>query len=149
MNALRAAIVFCLLSAAPSVHAQQEPCGLRTMTESAAPVYPPIAKAAHVNGNVITLVSFKTTGEVGEVTVVSGPEMLRKAAVDYIRSWRANPYTGPRTCPIVINFAPQRPASRKDPPLVVRTDLQHVTLNAFYVIQPMTQASNPPPPAAR
>jgi hypothetical protein len=106
------------------------------MTETAAPVYPVMAKAEHVDGNVIMLVSFKTTGDVEKVTVVSGPEILRKAAVDYVQGWRANSYTGPRTCPIVINFAVPRPATSKDPPLVVRTDLQHVTINAFYIIVP-------------
>ena len=108
------------------------------MTETTEPVYPPIAKAAHVEGNVIMLVSFKTTnGEVEKIDVISGPEMLRAAARTYVESWRANEYTGPRTCPIVILFV-LNPQNRSVKP-TVRNDLQHVTVSAPAAL---IQASN-------
>ncbi len=46
MPATRIAICFLLFSATVPCIAQEAPCGLRTMTEIKAPVYPPIAKAA-------------------------------------------------------------------------------------------------------
>jgi Gram-negative bacterial TonB protein C-terminal len=134
MHTTRIAIIGCLLSVAASCHAQQAPCGLTSMTETAKPLYPPIAKAAHVDGPVVMLATFKTTGEVEKVELISGPEMLRAAAIDYVKSWRANPYTGPRTCPVVVTFSTPHLATQHDPPAVVRVDPQHVTLNASYIL---------------
>jgi hypothetical protein len=130
----RTQIAICtLFFAATFCFAQQEPCGLRTMTETAAPFYPPIGKAAHVEGNVILLVAFKTTGEVAEIENVNGPKILQGAAIAYVHGWHANDYTGPRTCPIVIRFR-LLPQGDSTTPTVVRLDLQHVTISA------------PPPP---
>ena len=137
MRSTRLAIVFCTLMAPTLCHAQQAPCGLTSMTEPTEPVYPPIAKAAHAEGNVIMLVSFKTNGEVEKIDVISGPEMLRAAATTYVKSWHANEYTGPRTCPIVILFV-LNPRNRTVNP-TVRNDLQHVTVNAPAAL---IQASN-------
>jgi hypothetical protein len=60
MRTTLVAIVFLLLLLSVACVAQQEPCGLRTMTETTAPVYPSIARAAHEEGNVTMLVNFKT-----------------------------------------------------------------------------------------
>jgi TonB family protein len=109
--------------------AQQVACGLSKMTETTTPVYPPIAKAAHVEGNVILLVTFKTTGEVDKIDIASGPKMFEDAATDYVKGWRANEYSGPRTCPIVITFHLLR-ENEKATAGFARQDLQHVTLNA-------------------
>jgi Gram-negative bacterial TonB protein C-terminal len=140
------AIFFLLLSLSVACVAQQEPCGLRKMTETTAPAYPPIAKAAHVEGNVIMLVNFKTSGEVEKIEVISGPKFLLSAATTYVQGWQANKYTGPRTCPIVVSFRLHRHGDTTTPP-VVRQDLQHVTLNEpAALVQPSyaysTQASN-------
>ena len=116
---------------------QREVCGLRTITETGSPTYPPIAKAAHVEGNVIMLVSFRTDGEVDAVNVVSGPKMLELAAIEYVKKWRANAYTGPRTCPIVVRFQMFHPGGKTVPELV-HTDLQHVVITEREpLIQPM------------
>jgi TonB family protein len=118
-----------LLSLSSVCIAQQGACGLNKMIEAATPVYPPIAKAAHIEGTVILLVTFKTTGEVEKIDIASGPKMLERAATDYVKGWRASEYTGPRTCPIVIAFHLLR-ENEKATPGVVRQDLQHVTLNS-------------------
>lgn len=117
-----------LLLSLSSACIAQGACGLSKMTEAATPVYPPIAKAAHVEGNVILLVTFKTTGEVEKIDIVSGPKMLERATTDYVKGWHANEYSGPRTCPIVISFHLLR-ENEKATPGVIRQDLQHVTLN--------------------
>jgi TonB family protein len=123
------ATAILLLSLSCACLAQQNPCGLSKMTETTTPVYPPIAKAAHVEGNVILLVSFKTTGEVDRIDVTSGPKMLERAATDYVKGWHANEYSGPRTCPIVVTFHLLR-ENEKATAGFARQDSQHVTLNA-------------------
>jgi protein TonB len=56
------------------------------------PVYPPIAKAAHVQGVVILHAIISKTGTIEQLTVVSGPPMLQGAAVDAVKRWRYKPY---------------------------------------------------------
>lgn len=112
---------------------QQEVCGLRAITETASLVYPPIARAAHVEGNVIMLVSFKMSGEVEDVHVLSGPKLLEVAATSYVKKLRANEYTGPRTCPMVVKFQILRPEDKTEPS-VTRRDLQHVIITTYVLV---------------
>lgn len=55
------------------------------------PVYPPIAKAAHVAGTVVLHVIIGKDGTVQEVQVVSGPPLLIRAATDAVRQWSYKP----------------------------------------------------------
>jgi protein TonB len=56
------------------------------------PVYPPIARAAHVSGTVVLHITISKTGAVENVQVVSGPAMLQNSAVDAIRQYRYKPF---------------------------------------------------------
>jgi protein TonB len=56
------------------------------------PVYPPIAKSAHVSGTVELHATISKNGTIKDLHVVSGPAMLRQAAVDAVRDWRYKPY---------------------------------------------------------
>jgi protein TonB len=56
------------------------------------PVYPPIAKAAHVQGSVVIEAVISKAGHIESLNVVSGPEMLRSAALDAVRQARYAPY---------------------------------------------------------
>jgi protein TonB len=56
------------------------------------PVYPPIAKAARVQGTVVLQATISKTGAIENLHVVSGPTMLQQAALDAVRSWRYKPY---------------------------------------------------------
>jgi len=56
------------------------------------PVYPAIAKAAHVQGQVVLHAIISKTGTIENLTVESGPPMLRQAAIDGVRQWRYKPY---------------------------------------------------------
>jgi protein TonB len=56
------------------------------------PVYPPIAKAAHVSGAVVLHAIISKSGTIEKLEVVSGPEMLRASAVDAVKNWRYKPY---------------------------------------------------------
>jgi protein TonB len=56
------------------------------------PVYPAIARAAHVTGSVIVEAVISKAGTIESLHVISGPEMLRAAAMDAIREARYRPY---------------------------------------------------------
>jgi protein TonB len=56
------------------------------------PAYPPIAKVAHVQGTVVIEAVISKAGRVESLNVVSGPEMLRGAALDAVRHARYAPY---------------------------------------------------------
>ena len=56
------------------------------------PVYPPIAKAAHVGGTVVLHAIISKDGTIQSLQAVSGPDMLKGAALDAVRQWRYKPY---------------------------------------------------------
>jgi protein TonB len=56
------------------------------------PVYPRIAIAAHLEGTVTVTAVIDKRGRITGLQVLSGPEMLRTAAVDAIRDARYRPY---------------------------------------------------------
>jgi len=56
------------------------------------PVYPVIAKAAHVEGSVVVEAVISRQGTIESLHVVSGPLMLQQAALDAIREARYRPY---------------------------------------------------------
>ncbi len=55
------------------------------------PIYPPIAKAAHVVGTVVLQIEIEPDGSVGKVKIISGPPMLNGAAVDAVKQWAYKP----------------------------------------------------------
>ena len=128
MKAFYRILPLAILGVSISAVAQQAPCGLTSMTETVQPVFPPIAKAARIGGVVVMLAEFDTKGAVKHVEVVSGPEMLRYSAISSVKTWKANPYSGPRTCPVAIIF--HLNWNEKTLPPLVRPDLQHIVVNS-------------------
>jgi protein TonB len=57
------------------------------------PIYPPIAKAAHIVGQAVLQIDIGTDGRVAGVKVVSAPAMLTGAATDAVREWVYAPFT--------------------------------------------------------
>jgi len=57
-----------------------------------APLYPPIAKAARIQGAVVIQIQVGTTGKVESMKVVSGPAMLQQAAMDSLKQWSFHPF---------------------------------------------------------
>ena len=55
-------------------------------------LYPPIAKSARVSGTVELHATISKNGTIKDLQVLSGPAMLRQAAVDAVRNWRYKPY---------------------------------------------------------
>jgi len=56
------------------------------------PAYPAIAKATRTQGVVVLHAVISKTGTIIHLEPVSGPQMLRPAAVDAVSQWRYRPY---------------------------------------------------------
>ena len=61
-------------------------------TYQPAPAYPPIAKAAHVQGSVVLRAIVSPQGTVENLQVVSGAPMLVSSALDAVKTWTYKPY---------------------------------------------------------
>ncbi len=55
------------------------------------PVYPPIAKTAHISGTVILHAIISKEGAIEKLEYVSGPPLLMKNAMDAVNQWRYRP----------------------------------------------------------
>lgn len=60
---------------------------LQTSGNRVLPIYPPIARAAHVEGIVEITFDVSRSGEIGNIQVVSGPKLLEKATRDAVSQW--------------------------------------------------------------
>ncbi|MEO6815482.1 MAG: M56 family metallopeptidase [Edaphobacter sp.] len=56
------------------------------------PTYPADARKAKVSGTVILKAIISKTGNIKSLQIVSGPESLRKSAMDAVRTWQYKPY---------------------------------------------------------
>jgi protein TonB len=80
------------------------------------PVYPLEAKAAGIEGTVVLFAQINKSGRIDLARVVSGPEPLRQAAVDAVKTWVYRPYlidgsrTGFRTV-IKVKFTLEKPST--------------------------------------
>jgi TonB family protein len=61
------------------------------LIKSVAPEYPIIAKTQHVSGTVQIEAVVDTSGNVAAVKIVSGPALLRQAALDAVKKWKYSP----------------------------------------------------------
>ena len=56
------------------------------------PTYPAMAQAIRASGTVVLQATISRTGTIENLRVVSGPAMLRQAALDAVKQWRYRPY---------------------------------------------------------
>jgi TonB family protein len=56
------------------------------------PLYPQVARQARISGTVRMKATISKTGTIDKLELVSGPETLRNAALDAVRTWRYKPY---------------------------------------------------------
>jgi protein TonB len=56
------------------------------------PVYPAIARAAGISGQVVVSAVISDTGTIESLQVVSGPELLRRAALEAIQAAHYRPF---------------------------------------------------------
>jgi TonB family protein len=61
------------------------------ITHMVPPIYPPIAKTAHISGTVVLHCIIARDGRMLQVEYVSGPPLLLKAAMDAVRQWEYRP----------------------------------------------------------
>ena len=64
---------------------------LPKLVSSVAPVYPQLAAANHVEGEVKIQAEINASGKVTSTKVLSGPILLRSAAVNAVRQWKYSP----------------------------------------------------------
>jgi TonB family protein len=55
------------------------------------PVYPNVAKEAHISGTVVLHATVGTDGKIEDLKVISGPPLLLQAAMDAVRQWEYKP----------------------------------------------------------
>ena len=82
-------------------------------------IYPPIAKAAHVQGDVILSIEIGKDGHVLNVKSLGGPSMLIGAATDAVNKWEYQPFekSGSLICvstKVRVPFALGIPVDSKD-----------------------------------
>ncbi len=101
----RFAVVFGTLLFSHALFGQTN-AGLKTVSEADArqhltqktdPLYPPIAAAARIEGDVVISVVVDTNGQVASEKVLSGPAMLQQAALDAVKKWQFAPFTADGT----------------------------------------------------
>jgi protein TonB len=56
------------------------------------PIYPNMARVAHVQGDVVLRATISKTGVIENLTVVNGHPILIQAAMDAVKQWRYRPY---------------------------------------------------------
>ncbi len=56
------------------------------------PTYPPLARAARIQGTVVLTAMIDKDGAIQNLQVVSGHPMLAPAAIDAVKQWRYKPY---------------------------------------------------------
>jgi protein TonB len=61
------------------------------LISSVMPVYPSMARSSGITGNVVVQASISPAGAVVSTKVISGPAVLRQAAVDALRRWKYHP----------------------------------------------------------
>jgi TonB family protein len=57
-----------------------------------APVYPPLARQAQIQGSVILKVQISKSGDVVNIQLISGHRLLTPAAIDAVKQWKYKPY---------------------------------------------------------
>lgn len=57
------------------------------------PIYPQIAKTAHIQGTIVLHAIIAKDGSVQEVQYISGPPLLMRSAMDAVKQWRYQPTT--------------------------------------------------------
>jgi protein TonB len=56
------------------------------------PTYPAIGIASRQQGTVVLQATISKTGTIENLRVISGPQILRQAAIDAVTTWQYRPY---------------------------------------------------------
>ena len=87
---------FTCVAASQEASPQAEPVGPSVMAgqiiTKVAPIYPPLARQARIQGNVVLKVRISKTGDVENLQLYSGHPMLAPAAIEAVKQWKYKPY---------------------------------------------------------
>lgn len=95
LYAFRLLLGFCLFVVTTSLQAQEALSQQQIASHLMSwvpPIYPAIAQAAQVQGDVVIEVEIAPEGLVRSTQIVSGPPMLRQATSDALKQWRYRPF---------------------------------------------------------
>jgi periplasmic protein TonB len=62
-----------------------------SLVQKVTPVYPPIAKTAHVSGTVVLHAIIARNGMIQQLQFVPGPPLLMQSAMAAVKQWRYRP----------------------------------------------------------
>jgi len=82
------ALLSIVTTVTPYAVSQQSPSGTKgevVIAKLSAPVYPMIARTAHISGDVHLSLGIRRDGSIESATVTSGPPLLRPAALNSVR----------------------------------------------------------------
>jgi TonB family protein len=87
-------LILCLV---PSAICQQSPGitpeeAARHLLKKVDPVYPPMGKQLHIQGDAIIQIAISETGAVKILKAISGSPILMPAAMDAIQQWQYSPF---------------------------------------------------------
>ena len=96
---LAGSVLFLLLfpSLAAGQEPSQEPVEISPeeqhthLIKKVAPVYPPLARQARIQGTVIIGVVINQSGDIASVQLISGHAMLAPAAIEAVKQWKYQP----------------------------------------------------------
>jgi TonB family protein len=110
LSSLRILLLLFVATAAPAQeHEITKAEALQHLQTREAPLYPPLARQARIQGPVQLSVSVDPSGNVTDVRVVEGHPMLTGAAVEAVREWKFEPFLendSPTevTVPVTVEF---------------------------------------------
>jgi len=119
------------LEAAPAPQAADS----SKLLHSVPPQYPPAAREKHIEGAVVLEVRIDAEGHVSDAKVLSGPDELRRAALEAILQWHYSPtaMTLPTTTEVTMDFKlPKNGApittTRPSPPALAAFTLKSIEI---------------------
>jgi outer membrane biosynthesis protein TonB len=102
-------LLICVIAAiGSSCSAETRWCSISGKAKSNSIFYPPIARAAHISGTVVSRMTFAPSGDVIEMETVFGPPLLATSANAQMKSWTVQTNAaGAEPCQslIILNFA--------------------------------------------
>jgi hypothetical protein len=131
----RLLLVCAIVAIGDSCSAQTRWCSITGKAKSDNILYPPIARAAHMSGTVVSRMTFSPQGKVIGLETIFGNPLIAKSANDQMGSWTVRTdATGEGLCQglIVIDFAIGQTESVEQvadtPPTVFRINVRTYTI---------------------
>jgi hypothetical protein len=127
----RVLLLCAIIAIGSSCSAQTRWCSITGKAKSDNILYPPIARAAHMSGTVVSRVTYSPTGKVIGLETIFGNPLIAKSANGQMKSWTIRTDAlGAELCQslIVLNFVIGETESVEQiantPPTITRIDVQ-------------------------